>query len=129
MRVERLTIKPLISPQMSSSGSGVPPVLSETEFCDRLADAVPNEAIAYHVGMLARDRYWPLSKLPEDQRVALGAIANRALKLAEAGRVHLVQRRIAEERFVYLAIVRPQPRRALRAMLVKPVRPMLAEAA
>ena len=129
MRVERLTIKPLISPQMSSSGSGVPPVLSETEFCDRLADADPNEAIAYHVGMLARDRYWPLSKLPEDQRVALGAIANRALKLAEAGRVHLVQRRIAEERFVYLAIVRPQPRRALRAMLVKPVRPMLAEAA
>lgn len=129
MRVERLTIKPLISPQMLSSGTGVHPVLSETEFCDRLAEAVPNEAITYHVGMLARDRYWPLSKLPEDQRVALGAIANRALKLAEAGRVHLVQRRIAEERFVYLAIVRPQPRRVLRAMLVKPVRPMLAEAA
>jgi hypothetical protein len=129
MRVERLTINPSRFASMSSPAIGLNPGLSETEFCDQIADAVPGEAVTYHVGMLARDRTWPLSKLPEDQRIVLGAIANRALKLFEAGRVHLVQRRVGPERFAYLAIVRRQPRRALRARLVAPVPVMQTEAA
>jgi hypothetical protein len=129
MRVERLTINPPRFAYMSSPEIGLSPVLSETEFCDRIADAVPSEAVTYHVGMLARDRYWPLSKLPEDQRIALGAIANRALKLFEAGRVHLVQRRVGPDRFTYLAIVRSQPRQALRTRFVKPMAATVTEAA
>jgi hypothetical protein len=43
--------------------------------------------------------------------------------------VHLVQRRVGPERFAYLAIVRPQPRQALRARFVKPVAATVTEAA
>ena len=104
-------------------------VRSLNGLADRLAAAMPGEAITYHVGMLARDR-WPLSfVLPEVHRLELNAIADRAQQLADAGMVHLVQRRLAEERFAYLLIVRPRPRR--QATQRRPVPPMLmlAEAA
>ena len=103
--------------------------LTENEFCDRVTDAVPGEVIAYHVGMLAADRSLSVSTLPEGRRIELNAVANRALKLANAGGMHLVQHRIGPERFAYLAIVRPQSLPVHRPTFIKPVLPRLAEVA
>ena len=86
-------------------------VRNQHELSARLADAAPGEIIPYYVGMLAADRSPTSKALTETQRVTLNALAGRMLQLAEAGRVHLVQRRIGRERFAYIAIVRPQPRR------------------
>lgn len=103
--------------------------LTENEFCDRVTDAVPGEVIAYHVGMLAADRSLSVSTLPEGRRIELNAVANRALKLANAGGMHLLQHRIGPERFAYLAIVRPQLQPVHRPTFITPVLPRLAEVA
>jgi hypothetical protein len=84
-------------------------VRSENDLCDRLADAMPGEIIPYYVGMLAADRAPNSLTLTEAQRIELNALADRMMQLVDVGRVHLVQRRMGPEQFVYLAIVRPQP--------------------
>lgn len=85
-------------------------VRTENDLCDRLADAQAGDVITYHVGMLARDRSPQTQILSNDRCRNLGAVADRVLQLAEAGWVHLVQRRLGEESFAYLLIVRPRPR-------------------
>jgi hypothetical protein len=75
---------------------------------ERMADARPGIILAYHVGALARDCYPALSTLTEQRRVALAALADYALRLAEAGWAHLLQRRLGEERFLYLLVVTPR---------------------
>ena len=103
--------------------------LTENEFSDRIADAVPGQVITYYVGLLAHDRWAMSMKLPEPRRVELNAIANHALQLAEVGRVHLLQRRVGPGRFAYLAVVRPQPLR-IAWRVVRPIADFaLAEAA
>ena len=46
-----------------------------------------------------------------DWQMPRPAHASRALKLAEAGLLHLVQRRHGFEDFAYVAVARPKPRR------------------
>ena len=82
--------------------------LSENGLCDRFADAKPDEAITYHIGMLARDRDRLTTALAPEQRDALELVARRAWAMAEAGLCHLVQRRLGTERFAYVLIVRPR---------------------
>jgi hypothetical protein len=82
--------------------------LSENGLCDRFADAKPDEAITYHIGMLARDRDRLTTALAPEQRDALELVAQRACSMAEAGLCHLVQRRLGTERFAYVLIVRPR---------------------
>jgi hypothetical protein len=84
-------------------------VLSENALCDRFADAMPGEAIMYHLGLLARDRDKVASELPAEHREDLEVVARRVWAMAEAGLGHLVQRRVAEGRCAYLLIVRPRP--------------------
>ena len=90
--------------------------LTENTLCDRFADAAPGDALTYHIGLLARDRDRLASALDQEAREDLEAVARRAWKLAEAGLAHLAQRRLAEERFAYLLIVRPRPRSAKRKL-------------
>lgn len=92
---------------------------------DFIADAVAGAIIGYHIGTLARDRYRGLSHLPEAQRCELGILADYALRLADAGWAHLVQRRLGEERFVYLLVVRP--RRRARGMQALPSIPPILQ--
>lgn len=96
---------------------------------DFIADAAAGAIIGYHIGALARDRYRGLSQLPDAQCRELGILADYALRLADAGWAHLVQRRLGEERFLYLLVVRPRRRRG--DALVMPSMPVviLAEAA
>lgn len=117
MHMVNLTTPTLSHAQMSAGPSPFDrltdpiPTATENDFCDRLAEAVVGDVIVYHLGLLARDRSPVCSDLPEGQRVEVAAIANRAMRLCEAGRVLLVQRRLDAGCCAYLAIVRLQPRR------------------
>jgi hypothetical protein len=86
------------------------PPLNETMFCAWYGSAMPGDRIVYHRGFLAIDVSPLTFKLPDAERRALQRVAERALQLAECGLVHLVQRRVAEGEFIYLAIARPRPR-------------------
>ena len=86
------------------------PPLTETMFCSWLGTAEPGERIIYHRGFLAIDTSPLTFKLPDGERRELLRIAQRALHLAEEGLLHLVQRRVGEGEFTYLAIARRRPR-------------------
>lgn len=86
-------------------------VRTENQLHDRLADAVPGTTIVYYIGILARDRDRLATTLTPDQREELNALAARAWRLATAGWADLLQRRIGDECFAYLLIVRKRPRR------------------
>jgi hypothetical protein len=90
---------------MTSSEQSLPPVrrCTKTEFRAWLARAKPGEQIEYHRGHLIWDRS-PASGLTENARRALARVADAALKAAEDGLVHLVQRRNGPLDFNYLAI-------------------------
>lgn len=87
------------------------PPLTDTALCAWLGAAMPGDIIIYHRGMLALDLCKQRKQLPENQRVRLARVASRAWRLAEAGLLHLVQRRRGPEDFEYLAVARPKPRR------------------
>ncbi len=84
--------------------------LTETMFCTWFGAAVPGDRIVYHRGFLAVDASPLTSIVPDAERRTLLRVAERALQLAEDGLVHLVQRRIGEGDFTYLAIARPRAR-------------------
>ena len=129
MHLVHLNTQRLPPAAMSVPVPAQPTVLTENDLCDRLADAQAGDVITYHVGMLARDRAPQTHVLSTDRCRDLGAVADRVLQLAEAGWVHLVQRRLGEECFAYLLIVRPRPR-ALRGVAMPiPVVAQRAEAA
>ena len=110
MHVVQLNTRLLPPTSASLPSAAQPIVLTENDLCDRLADAQVGDVITYHVGMLARDRAPQTQVLGPDRCRDLGAVADRALQLAEAGWVHLVQSRLDEARFAYLLIVRSRPR-------------------
>ena len=83
--------------------------ISEISFCAWITQAESGEALIYHHGFLVVDTDPVISKLPTDQRLTLRALGNAAFRAAEQGLVHLVQKRIATDRFAYIAIARPKP--------------------
>jgi hypothetical protein len=113
LNLVRLTASP------TATSSAV--IADENDLCDRLVESRPGDVITYHVGVLARDRAPETQMLPPERCRELGTLANRVLELAEAGWVHLLQRRLGEECFAYLLVVRPRPRSGRRAGLVPPV--------
>lgn len=74
------------------------PPLTDAVLCAWLGDASPGDAITYHRGALARDICPQLNLLDQAERVRLARLAGRAHALAEAGLLHLVQRRQAARR-------------------------------
>jgi hypothetical protein len=73
-------------------------------FCQWLADAAPGTSLTYFRGHLAFDRMPSTSPFPEPERKRLVALANRALQMAEDGRVHLVQIRHGPQQYSYIAV-------------------------
>ena len=96
MHIVHLNTLSLPPAAMSLAAPPQPMVLTENDLCDCLADAPAGATITYHVGMLARDRAPHTQVLSPDRCRDLGAVADRVLLLAEAGWVHLVQRRLGE---------------------------------
>ena len=88
--------------------TAVVPRLDEIALCAWLAQAEPGEALAYHQGSLAIDRCPPSQPFQAPEARALAKTSDMAMKLAERGFVHLVQRRLAPDQFLYLAIARPR---------------------
>ncbi|MGO4917366.1 hypothetical protein [Pseudogemmobacter sp. W21_MBD1_M6] len=70
--------------------------------------AEPGARLAYHTGFLVVDTTANVSKLAKCELEGLRAAADAAYRLAELGRVHLVQERLGPDRFAYLVIARPQ---------------------
>ncbi len=100
---------------MNVIASGFPAVqkpLTEIELCAWLAQAAPGELLQYHVGYLGLDRSACGRSMSVESRAALSRTSNRAWRLAEQGLVHLVQRRLGPDSFLYLAIARPRPKNA-----------------
>ena len=101
-----------MTPTPRTDCSDSPPVaagISEISFCAWIAQAAAGEPLIYHQGFLVVDTDPALSKLPAEQRLALRALASAAFRAEEQGLVHLVQQRMATDRFAYIAIARPKP--------------------
>jgi hypothetical protein len=77
--------------------------LSPAAFFAWLERAEPGQRLAYHRGLLLRDRS-PASELTAGDRRAVAEIADAAFRVAEQGRALLVQRRHGPSDFSYLAI-------------------------
>ena len=103
---------PIVAAASASSNTldWLEPVDDANALCDRVTAASPGDAITYFIGLLARDRDRLASRLDAEQRAELDTLADCAWRLADAGWVHLVQRRVGPECFAYLVIVRPRPR-------------------
>jgi len=86
--------------------------MSDVGFLAWAQQAEPGDRLQYHCGFLALDTFALFSGLSDKQCAELGKLANRAFCAAEQGLVHLVQERIATDRFAYIAIARPKPKRA-----------------
>ncbi|MDG4601241.1 MAG: hypothetical protein P9C48_08720 [Defluviicoccus sp.] len=88
------------------------PVLftDEANLCDWIAYAAPGATMLYFRGYLAADRLPSRTPFREEDRKRLVAVARRAMQAAEAGLVHLVQRRHGPLDYAYLAVkARPRP--------------------
>ena len=89
--------------------------MSEIGLCGWLSQAEPGETAEYHRGFLGVDRT-PLGQpMSLKDRIDLIDVAERAMRLAEQGLVHLVQRRVGDDRFSYLAIACSRPPGAARS--------------
>jgi hypothetical protein len=83
--------------------------ISEIELCGWLSQAEPGATLEYHRGFLGVDRTPLGQSMSLKDRIDLIDVAERAMRLAEQGLVHLVQRRIADDTFSYLAVARSRP--------------------
>jgi hypothetical protein len=77
--------------------------ISLTGFTRWLLRAQPGQQLEYHRGMLTWDRS-PASGMSDEQRRGVARIADAALRAAEDGLVHLVQRRNGPFDFSYVAV-------------------------
>ena len=81
---------------------------TEIDFLAWFGQAAFGDVLEYHQGFIALDRSFSGNPLSQDERTALGRVASRAMRLADQGLIHLLQRRIGRDRFSYLAIARPR---------------------
>lgn len=88
------------------------PGLTDIDVYAWIAQAEAGDALIYHRGFLVVDADKSISTLPTDRRLALRGVADAAFRAAEQGLVHLVQERVAADRFGYIAIARPKPKAA-----------------
>lgn len=93
-------------------------LLTEAQFCAWIGQSAPGITIQYHCGFLAIDTVRASSDLLEPERKELVRVGRRAWWAFEHGLVHLVQRRLAPDRFAYLAIARARPK-AMQASLLR----------
>lgn len=96
-----------------------PVSMDEVAFCAWVAQAEPGAALVYHRGFLVVDTDKQCSRLSPSSRTDLRKLADAAFEAAQQGLVHLVQRRLATERFAYIAVARPKPQRAGLALSVR----------
>lgn len=84
--------------------------MSDIAFYAWVSQATEGEALVYYRGFLAVDTETEFGGLSVKERRALRALGDAAFRAAQQSLVHLVQMRLATDRFAYLAIARPKPR-------------------
>lgn len=100
----------MMDTRIMSNVSAFPAVrLSEIELCGWVSQAEPGEVVEYHRGFLGIDRTPVGRPMSTEDRLHLIAMAERAMRLAEQGLIHLVQRRLGADTFSYLAVARSRP--------------------
>ena len=77
-------------------------LLTEMELCGWLGQAAPGDILEYHRGFLAADIDARSGCLPERDQTELVRLGRRAMRAAEIGRAHLVQRRHGPNDYSYL---------------------------
>jgi hypothetical protein len=102
-------------PEITQKVAGRQLLMTEEMFCDWLASARAGQQLEYYRGLLAHDRVPSTKVLPERDRVALTALAKRAMQAAPGGRVHLVQRRHGDGDYSYIAVKSSVRLRVIRA--------------
>lgn len=75
----------------------------EKDFCIWVGHAEPGTKLEYHRGFLSSDRVRGMSAFGEKARRELGAIADRAQRLAAEGRLILTQERHGDGDYSYYA--------------------------
>jgi hypothetical protein len=98
--------------RLARQPSTVRPAITEIELCAWLAQANPGDVLEYYRGLLAVDRAPFGQPMSAKDRFALGLLGDRAMRLADHGFVHLLQRRHRADDYSYLAIARPKPKQA-----------------
>ena len=83
-----------------------------------LGRAQPGDRVVYHQGSLALDR-GPTSSLQRRERRRIDDLATAAHVAAAAGRVHLVQERLAVGTFRYLAVRALQESRSSKDLITR----------
>jgi len=84
--------------------------VSDVEFLAWVNQAEPGDRLEYHRGFLGVDVDSPITTPSPEDRKALGQLAQKARGAFELDLVHLVQERLAVDRFSYIAIARPKPK-------------------
>lgn len=79
--------------------------------------SAPGESLIYYTGDLYYDRQEGI--LNEDAHNALCALADEAYNQAEEGHILLVQRRVCESQWAYIAVRRRMPRRRPKVSITK----------
>jgi hypothetical protein len=95
--------------------------ITEEAFCAWIGNALPGDRLEYHRGHLLIDRSRKHGLFSEKDRRELSAVANRALALAEEGQLCLVQQRLGEQDYRYLAVVTRRGRARCAPVLGRPV--------
>ena len=93
------------APTTSEALNIIPLTLADLEVW--LRAAAPGQMLEYHRGYLVLDRGVG-SRLGEDAGEELDQIAIAVMEMAEAGRVHLIQRRHDQCDYVYIAVMARQ---------------------
>lgn len=78
--------------------------LDENGFVDWIVDAGADDGVVYYRGHLGRDRFENSRVLNAADCRKLAAVARRVMVAAEQGLVFLVQKRLGEHDYFYLAV-------------------------
>jgi hypothetical protein len=97
-------------------------LIDEATLASLVAKVAPGTKITYYVGHLSHDRQPTTQALDAAACRALGVVANRAMRFADAGWAHLVQRRLGPDCWAYILVVRPRRGQVQRAAAVLPLK-------
>jgi hypothetical protein len=86
--------------------------ITEIDLCAWLGQAEPGAMLEYHRGFLVLDTDQTISKLPRDRRLELAQLASRARWASDQRLLHLLQRRLGDSEFSYIAVARERPKTA-----------------
>jgi hypothetical protein len=104
-RIDTLAPRAAEPAPTTSEALDIPLTLADLEV--RLRAAAPGQMLEYHRGYLALDR-GAGSRLGEDAGEELDQVALAVMEMAEAGRVHLIQRRHDRCDYSYIVVVARQ---------------------